>query len=252
MGSEWTTLTVDGSPMWTYAAAPDGAGPRPGVVVIQHISGVDSFITSVCDRLALEGYAAVSPNLYHRQEERCSLEDLLALRRDDPRWDEIVMPLRGRIADDEVVRDVNAAIAHMRAAMDVGDRPVGVTGFCMGGRMSYLMATRSASVRAAACFYPGNIFESNGGGPSPFAASDRITTHVAGFFGNDDANPTPADVARIDVELVRLGVEHSFYCYDGTGHGFMNPDSARSYREASARDAWHKLMELFEERLKAA
>jgi carboxymethylenebutenolidase len=113
------------------------------------------------------------------------------------------------------------------------------------------MATRDSSIKAAACFYPGNTFESGGGGPSPFAASNRITTHMAAFFGNDDVNPSPADAARLDAELTRLGVEHSFHSYDGTAHGFMNDTRARDYREASATDAWDKLMTLFSERLKA-
>ena len=251
MISTFVTLEVDGSPMTTYVATPDGSGPHPGVLVAQHQGGVDDFIRSVCDRLAGEGYAVAAPDLYHRQETDITFDELVAIPSGTPRFDEVVRTMRANVKDEEVVRDVNAALAHLRADAGVGDSPVGITGFCMGGRTTYLMATRNASLQAAACFYGGNVFGSNGGGPPPFAGSDRITTHLMGFFGNDDANPSREDVDRIDAELTRLGVEHTFHRYDGTGHGFMNPASTGSYRAASAADAWPKLLAFFEERLKA-
>ena len=60
-----------------------------------------------------------------------------------------------------------------------------------------------------------------------------------GFFGNDDMNPSPADVDRLDQLLTELGKEHVFHRYDGTGHAFMGA-SREKFRENSARDAWTK------------
>ena len=77
------TLTVDGSPMQTYVAVPDGDGPFPAVVVAQHQSGVDAFIRSACDRLAEAGYAAAAPDQYHRQTDM-TFEELAAIPRG--RW----------------------------------------------------------------------------------------------------------------------------------------------------------------------
>ena len=252
VASSMITLSVDGSPMLTYVAVPEGSGPFPGVVVAQAHAGVDALVRSTCDRIAQAGFAVAAPYLYHRLEADCSFDDLMTIERTDPRFEQIVRPLRFKIKDDEVVRDMNAAIEHLRTQALVGDSPVGVTGFCSGGRAAYLMATRNASIRAAACFYPTDIFESFGGGPPPFAGSDRITAHVAGFFGSDDDNPSPADVARIDAELTRLGVEHSFHSYDATEHGFMGPEGGRDrYRERAADDAWSQMLALFNARLQA-
>ena len=86
MAASWEHITVDNVPMKTYLAVPSGEGPFPGVVVAQHASGVDTFIQTVCDRLAQAGYAAAAPDLYHRQT-GMTFEELGRMRRDDPkRW----------------------------------------------------------------------------------------------------------------------------------------------------------------------
>ena len=251
MASTLVTLTVDDSPMRTYLAVPSGDGPHPGVVVAQHAGGVDDFIRTACDRLAQAGFAAIAPDLYHRHEDEISFEEIVMLRRGEPRRDAMIPSLMATLLDEEMVLDMNAALDHLRSAGGVGESSVGVTGFCMGGRVAYLMATRNASLQAAACFYPGGAFEPHGGGPSPFAASDRITCHVMGFFGKDDTNPSPEDMERIDAELTRLSVEHTFHAYDGAAHAFMDHTNPDSYREESANDAWPKLVAFFDEKLKA-
>ncbi len=251
MASAWATLTVDSHPMKTYVAVPEGQGPFPAVVVAQHAAGADRFIQSICDRLAEAGYAAAAPDLYHRLERDISLEEILSLKRDDPRWGEVIWPLAGATLDEEIVRDMNAAMDHLSSLAQVDGRMVGVAGFCGGGRVAYLMATRNARLRAAACFYPASLFQSKGGGPSPFAASDRILCPVMGFFGKDDVNPSPDDMDRVEAELSRLRVEHELHAYNGAAHSFMDPTNPGAYREQAATDAWGKLMGFFNDKLKA-
>jgi carboxymethylenebutenolidase len=250
MASDWTTLSVDGLDMKTYVAVPDGAGPFPGVVVAQHAGAVDEFIRSVCDRLASEGYAAAAPDMYHRQDER-TFEDLVAMSRDDPeRWP-TMMGMAGKVQDDEIERDVNAAIDHLMGLASVGTSPIGITGFCGGGRVAYLMAARNASLQASAVFHGGNIMVPRGDAPSAFDQTAQISCPVAGFFGWDDQNPSMDDVAKISAEMDKHDKAHEFNLYDGTGHSFLDHTSPQSYREASAKDAWEKLMIFFGENLKS-
>jgi carboxymethylenebutenolidase len=72
---------------------------------------------------------------------------------------------------------------------------------------------------------------------------------VLGLFGEDDGNPNPADVAKIDAELTRLNKPHEFHSYAGTGHAFMN-EGRPSHREEAAADAWQKCVAWFERYLK--
>src|SRR5512143_1476812 len=125
MTTQYVTLkTDDGADVDAYYAKPVGAGPFPGVVVIQHIMGVDEWIMEVCRRFAHHGYAAVAPNLYAR---------IGGIEGNE--IDELVASLRGKggLNDDNVMNDVKASIAFLRAQPD-NNAKVGTIGFCMGGR----------------------------------------------------------------------------------------------------------------------
>ena len=143
-------------------------------------------------------------------------------------------------------------MATSRASVGGGAGPVGIVGFCQGGRTSYLMATRSSTLKAAAIFFPGNLFIPRGDGPSPFAASDRISCPVAGFFGNDDFNPTRDEVDRIESEFKRLGIDYEFHRYDDAGHSFTVWSIPKFYRPEVAAEAWPVCVEFLNRRVKAA
>ena len=81
MPGSLVTLEVDGSPMETYVALPNGAGPSAAVVIAQHRLGLDSFMRRVCDRLAEAGFSAAAPDLYHRSWDKAKFDDITALPR---------------------------------------------------------------------------------------------------------------------------------------------------------------------------
>ncbi|MDO8616876.1 MAG: dienelactone hydrolase family protein [Dehalococcoidia bacterium] len=233
MPSRWDTVSVSGEPMRCYVGVPPGSPPFPAVIVIQHAGGVDDFIQRMAERFAAAGYLAAAPDLYHREDPGSS---------DDP------MTRMGRLRDAGIVSDVNAAFEHVKRLPEARADRIGITGFCMGGRVAYLMAAHSPHLRAAVVFYGGNIMAPWGAGPAPFDLSDRIACPVMGLFGEDDPNPTPADVAKIDANLTRLGKAHDFHSYPGAGHAFMNAGRP-SYREAAAADAWTRCLGWFQQYL---
>ena len=222
MPSRWDNVAVDGETMRCYVAVPAGEGPFPAVVVIQHAGGVDDFVQEMAGRFADAGYVAVAPELYHRQ---------------DPESGENMLERMARLRDAEIVPDVTAAFKHAVGLPDVASALVGIAGFCMGGRVSYLMATHLPALRAAVVFYGGNIMVPWGEGPAPFDRTERIACPVLGLFGEQDPNPSPADVAKIDAELTRLGKQHEFHTYSGVGHAFMVSTRA-GYRQDVADAAW--------------
>jgi carboxymethylenebutenolidase len=231
--ARWDVLTIDGSNMRCYVSAPDDTGRHPGLIVCQHAPGVDSFIQTMCDRFAAEGYVAVAPDLYHREDPNNT---------DDP------LTRMGRLRDANIVRDISAAYAHLKALPNVAADRTGITGFCMGGRVAYLMATHLRGLRAVIVFYGGNIMVPWGDGPAPFERTAHIEAPMLGLFGEEDTNPSPADVAKIDAELTRLGKAHEFHMYPGAGHAFMNWERP-SYRQHAADDAWPRCLAWFKRHL---
>ena len=231
MDTRWDELTVDGSTMRCFVALPE-TSPAGAIVVAQHAGGVDGFIREMTRRFAGAGFVAIAPELYHRNTSAApgSMDD--------------AMTMMSRLRDDEIERDCNAAIAHLRSMAEVrGDR-IGVTGFCMGGRVAYLMATRSAEMKASVVFWGGNIMTAWGDGRAPFEDTDKITAPILGLFGEEDGNPSPADVAKLDAELTRLRKAHEFHSYAGAGHAFMN-EGRPSYRPEATADAWAKATAFF-------
>lgn len=233
MAVRWETTTVGGSPMRMYLGVPDRPTGHPGIVVIQHASGVDAQIQDAVHRLHREGYVAIAPELFHRQP-ATGMEPLQRT---------------AALKDDEIVADVTAAVEHLKA-MRMSVSPIGIVGFCMGGRVAYLAASSVKDIKAAAVFYGGNTMRALGNGPSPFERSKDIACPVIGFFGAEDQNPSPADVAKIDAELTRLGKWHEFHTYQGAGHAFQNFTNPDRYRERAARASWHEMLAFFTETLK--
>lgn len=235
MDYRWDSATAGAGTMRCYVSLPAGGGDHPAVIVIQHAGGVDEFIRRMCDGLAEAGLVAVAPDLYHREDPSNS---------DDP------MTRMGRLRDANIVTDVNVAVEHAMGLAEVQPECIGITGFCMGGRVAYLMAASSAVFKAGVVFYGGNIMVPWGHAHAPFDLSEQIACPILGLFGEDDPNPNPADVARLDAELTRLGKMHEFHSYPGAGHGFMNKGRP-SYREEAANDAWKRCLAWFERYLKA-
>lgn len=235
MPSRWETVQSDGGGMRCYVATPEGAGPHPAVVVIQHAGGVDEFVRGMTDRFSGAGYYAIAPDLYHR---------------DDPNTGDDPLTKMGRLRDVRIITDVNATVEHVKAQGEADAGRIGITGFCMGGRVAYLMAAQNDALSAAVVFYGGNTMVSWGEGVPPLEQTAKIGCPVMGLFGEDDGNPNPADVAKIDAELTKHGIEHEFHSYAGAGHGFM-AEGRPNYREEAAREAWQQCTRWFDGHLKA-
>jgi carboxymethylenebutenolidase len=228
MAATWKEILVSSRTMRAYVAAPEGDGRHPAVVVIQHAGGVDEFVRQMTDRFAGEGFVAVAPDLYHR---------------DDPNTSDDPLTRMGRLRDANIIADSNAAIAYA-STHPASTGAVGITGFCMGGRVAYLMAAQNDSLKASVVFYGGNTMVAWGEGTPPFEQTASIGCPVMGLFGADDPNPNPADVAKIEAELRKHGKKHEFHSYAGAGHAFMN-EGRPSYREEAAGDAWEKCVRWF-------
>jgi carboxymethylenebutenolidase len=106
------------------------------------------------------------------------------------------------------------------------------------------MAAKCDAFKAAVDCWGGNCMVAWGDGPAPFELTGGISCPVLGLFGEDDPNPNPGDVVKMDAEMTRLGVPHEFHSYAGAGHAFMN-ENRPSYREDAAKDAWKRTVDWF-------
>ncbi len=230
MPSFWEKVQVDGAAMELYASVPDGSGPFAAIVVSQHGGGVDRFIQTICDRFAAAGYAAVAPNLYHRVP-----DDVL---NGDPRprpWDVL--------SDPDIVADVNATVDFLRNHPAIDGERLGITGFCMGGRVAWLGAATNPHFKALIPYYGGNLMVPWGAGTeSPFALAEGISCPVLFHFGEVDVNPSQEDLRQLDAELTRLGKAHQFYTYPGADHAFMDFTAGR-YQSAAADASWPRTLD---------
>jgi len=209
-----------------YTAWPSGNDPFATVLVIMHGGGVDSFTQAMVARLVEAGYFVAAPDLYHRLDAREGgmLDKIRQLR------------------DQEVETDVKAAVDWLQGHALVDSARLGIMGFCMGGRVVYLMSALEPRFRAAVAYYGGNIMLPWGEGPSPFSLSEKLNCPLLFHFGVDDSNPSPEDMHSLEQELTRLGKRHEFYSYTGAGHAFMNFVNPERYREAASELSWPRTL----------
>ena len=227
------TLIID-----AYLAEPAGDGPFPAVVVIQEVFGVNAHIRDVCDRLAQSGYIALAPAIYQRNAPGFEVA-----------YDEAGLKEGRKYKDmtdaDELLSDVEAAIAYLRACPNVKPGGVGTLGFCFGGHVVYLAATLP-EVKATASFYGAGIttMTPGAGEPPTLTRTRQIGGALYGFFGRVDSLIPSGQVDEIEAALKANGLDHKVFRYDDAGHGFFC-DGRSAYVEAAAKDAWIQVQELF-------
>ncbi|MCH8832472.1 MAG: dienelactone hydrolase family protein [Chloroflexi bacterium] len=232
-------LTVNGHEMDMYASIPSGSGPFPAVVIAFHVGGLDEFDKAMADRLAAEGYVAVVPDLFHRLTEE---------QMNGPRLDRL-----GYLSDPDIIADCNAAVSFLQGNSAVDSNRIGVTGFCMGGRVAWLMAASNPVFKATVPYYGGHIMLPWGDTTeTPFDLTSNINCPMMFHFGATDGNPSPDDRVKLDAELTRLGKEHVFYSYEGAGHAFMDFTNPDRHHEGAAAESWPRTLEFFAKHLKGA
>jgi carboxymethylenebutenolidase len=235
IGSTVQLNTADGK-MEAFEAKPREGEGYPGIVVLMEAFGLNDHIKKVTERIAQEGYVAIAPDLYHRESERIvPYNDL-----------QKAVGIMNRLQDAKVMDDVGAAIAHLKSQNNVKAGAIGVTGFCMGGRFTYLSAAHhSKDVKAAVAFYGGGIPM---GKPSPLSRTGEISCPIYLFFGGKDPLIPQEHVAEINKALTANNVNFQTKIYPEATHGFFCDDRA-SYHEVAAKDAWDKLKSFFAQHL---
>jgi carboxymethylenebutenolidase len=227
-----------GGSMGGYLARPDDDDARPAVLVFMEIFGINPHIRDVTERIAREGYVALAPDYFHRTGPGVEYAY-------DEEGMERGMALLASLQADEMVADVNTAIAWLETRADVQSERVGAIGFCIGGHMAYLSACET-SVCCVASFYGGGIAApaGPGGARSTIGRTHQITGKIVCLFGERDGYIPPDQVEAIAAALKDAGVDHETVVYSDADHGFFC-DQRESYQAAAATDAWDRVKALF-------
>ncbi|MCZ6646724.1 MAG: dienelactone hydrolase family protein [SAR324 cluster bacterium] len=211
-----------------YLALPEGGGPRPGVIVIQEVFGVNSHIKDVTGRVAELGYVALAPDMFWPVEpgfdvgyEGADMEQAIAHMQ--------------KMNVDTAVEDVAAAIEALDARAESEAGKTGVVGFCWGGLITYLVACR-LNPTCAVSYYGGRIVQFI---DEAAKMANPVTFHV----GEQDSSIPMEQVEQIKQAVAgKSGVE--VHTYPDAEHGF-HCDQRASYHEASAKQAWQRTGEFF-------
>ncbi len=217
MGQTITLKSKDGFSLGAYRADPEGK-PRGAIVVIQEIFGVNHHIKSVTDRYAALGFVAIAPAMFDRAEKNF-----------DTGYDQPSMEkgraARGKIQTEQLLLDAQAAIDAVKSAGKVG-----IVGYCMGGSVAFLAATRLEGLACAVGYYGGQVAQSCEEKP-------RIPTML--HFGDQDQSIPMTDVEKIK----KARPETPIYVYKA-GHGF-HCDERASFNAFAAQVAGGRTQEFF-------
>jgi len=218
-------------PIPAYRAMPAQGGPFPVMLVVQEIFGVHEHIKDVCRRLAKAGYFAIATELYVRQGDVSKLDSLNAIR-----------PIVAKVPDAQVMSDLDATVAYAKASGHADTARLGITGFCWGGRITWLYAAHSPTVKAGVAWYGRLVGEPSALAPkNPLDVAADLKAPVLGLYGGADQGIPQETIAAMRKACAAAGKTCEIIVYDGAPHAF-HADYRPSYRAGPAKDGWARML----------
>jgi carboxymethylenebutenolidase len=228
------TVPSGGAKLPGYYARPASGGNFPVVVVFEEIFGVHEYIKDTCRRLAKSGYMAVATEYYARLGDLSKITDVQQIIRD----------VISKAPDDQYMADADATVAW--AAANKGDTSrLATTGFCRGGRMTWLYAEHAPNLKAAVAWY-GPVL----GNPSPIQPAtatdhaDQLKAPLLGLYGGQDTGIPVDSVKAAEAKAKTAGKTAEIVIYPDAPHGF-HADYRPSYRKDAADDGWQRMLAWF-------
>lgn len=218
-----------------YRAQPaDAKGALPTVIVIQEIFGVHEHIQDLCRRLAKQGYLAIAPELFYRQGDPRAFAEV----------NDLIKELVSKVPDAQVLSDLDATAQW--AASHGGDaQRLAVTGFCWGGRITWLYAAHNPNLKAGVAWYGRLVGQSTALTPRhPVDVAKQLKAPVLGLYAGQDKGISLETVEQMKAALKQQSRPFGMVVYESAAHGF-NADYRPSYQAAAAQDAWSSMLNWF-------
>ena len=221
-------LKGNGDGAYAYVAQPDDNAKHPGVVLIQEWWGIEPHIRDLAHKLAAEGFVVAVPDLFHGK---------VVTEPDEAQ--KMVMMIAGNI--DKAAREIIGALETVKAIPNVEPKKLGLMGFCVGGMLTLVVASRYPDLGAAVAFYPG------GYDPKPEDVA-KINAPVLAFYGRRDPSIPMEQVDKIEKMFKAAGKDYTAKVYDA-GHAFINPAHGMGDERAAA-EAWPLAVNFLKEKLR--
>ena len=221
-------LKVNGDGAYAYVAQPDDNAKHPGVVLIQEWWGIEPHIRDLAHKLAAEGFVVAVPDLFHGK---------VVTEPDEAQ--KMVMMIAGNI--DKAVREIIGALETVKAMPNVEPKKLGLMGFCVGGLLTLVVASRYPDLGAVVAFYPG------GYDPKPEDVA-KVNAPVLAFYGRRDQSIPMEQVDKIEKMFKAAGKDYTAKVYDA-GHAFINPAHGMGNEQAAA-EAWPLAVNFLKEKLR--
>lgn len=217
-----------------YRAQPAMGSNFPVILVIQEIFGVHAYIQDVCRRLAKLGYLAIAPEMFYRQGDVSKLTEIVQIRQ-----------IVSKVPDAQVLSDLDATVAWAGKSSKGDTQKLGITGFCWGGRITWLYAAHNYNVKAGVAWYGRLVGESTTLTPKhPVDIAKNLQVPVLGLYGGKDTGISLDTVEQMRDRLTGCSTNSEIIVYPEAPHAF-HADYRPSYRQTDAEDGWKRLQEWF-------
>jgi carboxymethylenebutenolidase len=231
------TIPVGDFKMPAYRAAPADKANAPLVLVISEIFGVHEHIADVARRLAKAGYYAVAPELFVRQGDAMSYGEIAKL----------MAEVISKVPDAQVMGDLDATVGWARTQGAGVDRTA-ITGFCWGGRITWLYAAHNPAVKAGVAWYGRLVGAPSALTPAhPVDLAAKLAAPVLGLYGGQDGGIPLDTVDRMKIALAAgsaAAKRSEFVVYPDAPHAF-HADYRPSFRKDAAEDGWKRCLAWF-------
>jgi carboxymethylenebutenolidase len=214
-----------------YMAHPDKGSRFPVILVVQEIFGVHEHIRDVCRRLAKLGYLAIGPELFWRFGDVTNMKDMK----------EIMTNVVSKISDAQIMTDLDATLSYALSQAATDPDRAAITGFCWGGRITWLYCNHNAKLKAGVAWYGrlvGATSELQPRHPIDIAANLKVP--VLGLYGGKDGSIPLESVDRMRLQLAKGASGSEIQVYVDASHAFF-ADYRANYRKEDAADGWKQL-----------
>jgi carboxymethylenebutenolidase len=224
-------VPIGSEKMPAYWARPAGKKNLPVIVVVHEIFGVHEHIQDVCRRLAKDGFLAIAPDLFFRQGDATKIKDV----------SEVISKIVSKTPMDKVLTDIDATVAFAGASGFADIKKLSITGFCWGGRTTWLYAAKNPAVKAGVAFYGPLVGAQPPMTPqAPVDIAADLKVPILGLYGGKDGHITPEAVEQMRMALKKGHSGSEIKVYGDAEHGFF-ADYRPSYNKADANDAYKRL-----------
>jgi len=219
-----------------YRAQPATGNNFPIVLVIQEIFGVHQHIQDITRRFAKLGYLAIAPELFIRQGDVSKLSNIDKIR-----------PIVAKVPDAQVLSDLDATVNWAVKSSKGNANRVGITGFCWGGRITWLYAAHNPKLKAGVAWYGRLVSDATELQPKhPVDIASKLTVPVLGLYGGQDTGIPLNTVEQVREKLKSSSSKSEIVVYPDAPHAFF-ADYRPSYREVDAKDGWKRLQAWFKQ-----